>query len=113
MLEKCKAVRLLDCVISAIHAARISLGAVNRSDPDDNRKLVENFSNVLNILPVYNCIPDYAKEKVRLRKKGKMISDFDLLIGTTAIANNLIMVTENLKEFKRISNISLENWMMR
>lgn len=38
-----------------------------------------------------------------------MISDFDLLIGTTAIANNLIMVTENLKEFKRISNISLEN----
>jgi tRNA(fMet)-specific endonuclease VapC len=42
-----------------------------------------------------------------------MISDFDLLIGTTAIANNLIMVTENVKEFDRIKNIEIENWVKR
>jgi tRNA(fMet)-specific endonuclease VapC len=42
-----------------------------------------------------------------------MISDFDLLIGSTAIANDLIMVTENLKEFKRIKKIKIENWVTR
>jgi tRNA(fMet)-specific endonuclease VapC len=50
---------------------------------------------------------------VRLRKKGMMISDFDLLIGSTAIANELIMITENVNEFERISNIQIENWVKR
>lgn len=42
-----------------------------------------------------------------------MINDFDLLIGSTAIANELIMVTENIREFKRISGIEIENWVKR
>ena len=42
-----------------------------------------------------------------------MISDFDLLIGSTAISNDLIMVTENVKEFKRITDIRIENWVNR
>jgi len=42
-----------------------------------------------------------------------MISDFDLLIGCTALEKDLIMVTENLKEFQRISGIKLENWVTR
>lgn len=42
-----------------------------------------------------------------------MISDFDLLIGCTAIENKLIMVTENLKEFERIEKIQIENWVKR
>ena len=42
-----------------------------------------------------------------------MISDFDLLIGCTALANNLIMVTENTREFSRIKNIRIENWITR
>jgi tRNA(fMet)-specific endonuclease VapC len=50
---------------------------------------------------------------IRLRKKGTMISDFDLFIGSTAIANELIMVTENVKEFERISGITIENWVIR
>lgn len=42
-----------------------------------------------------------------------MISDFDLLIGSAAIANGLIMITENVKEFERISGIDIENWVQR
>ena len=40
-----------------------------------------------------------------------MISDLDLFIGCTAIQNDLIMVTENTREFERISGIKLENWV--
>ncbi len=42
-----------------------------------------------------------------------MISDFDLLIGCTSIENDLIMVTENIKEFDRIKGIKIENWVKR
>ncbi len=42
-----------------------------------------------------------------------MLSDFDLLIGCTAVEKDLIMVTENLKDFERISNIQIKNWVQR
>jgi tRNA(fMet)-specific endonuclease VapC len=48
---------------------------------------------------------------VRLRKLGKPINDeFDLLIGVTAIENKLILVTDNVKDFKRLEGIKIENW---
>ena len=39
--------------------------------------------------------------------------DSDLLIGCTAVANNMIMVTDNIKPFSRIYGIQLENWVNR
>jgi tRNA(fMet)-specific endonuclease VapC len=60
------------------------------------------------------CIDVYVKEKVRLRKTGKPVNDeFDLLIGATAIKHSLIPVTDNLKDFKNMENIQIENWMIR
>lgn len=38
---------------------------------------------------------------------------FDLLIGSTAVANNLVVVTENVKHLGRIPNIEIENWVDR
>jgi tRNA(fMet)-specific endonuclease VapC len=39
------------------------------------------------------------------------VDDFDLLIGSTAIANEMILVTNNEKHFSRLSNIQIENWI--
>lgn len=88
-------------------------GAENSSNPKKNFKIIDSFSEQIRILPIFNSIQIYASEKVRLRKKGEMISDFDLLIGSTAISNELIMVTENVKEFDRIKGIEIENWVQR
>jgi tRNA(fMet)-specific endonuclease VapC len=65
------------------------------------------------IIPILDAIPTYGKEKTRLQKAGKMISDFDLLIGCTSIANDLTLITDNIKEFERINNIKIENWVIR
>ena len=46
----------------------------------------------------------------RLRKEGRIVSDFDLLIGATAIANKMIMITRNVSEFSRMANVEIENW---
>ena len=113
LLEKLQQIGIKNCAISEITLAELAFGAENSSKPRHNHKIVNSFTEQLSILPIFNSIDIYAKEKVRLRKDGEMISDFDLLIGATAVANDLIMVTENTKEFQRISKIKLENWIRR
>ncbi|SHG04314.1 hypothetical protein SAMN05444483_104206 [Salegentibacter echinorum] len=75
--------------------------------------LITQLIDLIPVLPIYDSIMLYGKEKTRLRKTGKMISDFDLLIGCTAVENKLTMVTENTREFEKISNITIENWVNR
>ena len=113
LISKFKAINLEDCAISEITLAELIFGAENSPNPKKNHKIIDDFSRQVKILPIFNSISIYAKEKVRLRKNGTMISDFDLLIGSTAIANELIMITENVDEFNRISNIQIENWVKR
>lgn len=75
-----------------------------------NSKGVEEFTNRFTILPIFPVLDIYAKEKVRLRKKGKPLDDFDLLIGATAISYNLTLVTNNVSDFNRMKNIIIEDW---
>ena len=66
------------------------------------------------LFPYLEVLRRYAMEKVRLRKIGKPINDeFDLLIGITALENNLTLVTDNVKDFDRIEGIMIENWYKR
>ena len=59
---------------------------------------------------IYNSLDIYAKEKARLRKAGMVIDDFDLLIGSTAIAHKITLVTNNSAHFKRLKGIEMEDW---
>ena len=113
LLEKFESIGINNCVISEITLAELVFGAENSTNPKKNHKIVEKFLNSISVLPIFDSIYLYAKEKSRLRKSGIMISDFDLLIGCTAVEKNLIMVTENTREFERISNIQIENWIDR
>lgn len=108
--EKIFGVGLKNCAISEITYAELIYGAEKSEKTEANLALIEKFTNQIAILPIFDGIKIFAKEKVKLRKKGKIISDFDLLIGATAIANKMIMVTRNVSEFSRMSNIELENW---
>ena len=113
LLPKIENVGLENCAISEITLAELVYGAENSSDPKKNHRLIDKFVEQISVLPVFNAIHTYGKEKARLRRSGNMISDFDLLIGCTAISNDLIMVTENSKEFERITEIKIENWVVR
>lgn len=102
-----------NCSISEITIAELIFGAENSSHTSKNLRAIEGFIEEMPVIPIYDSIYLYGKEKARLRKAGNMISDFDLLIACTAVKNELIMVTENIREFERITNIKLENWVIR
>lgn len=111
--KKLKLVGFSNCAISEITLAELIYGAEYSANPKKNLELIDAFTKDITIIPIINCIALYGKEKARLRKNGKMISDFDLLIGTTAISFDIIMVTENVAEFERIEGIRIENWIVR
>jgi tRNA(fMet)-specific endonuclease VapC len=54
--------------ISEITVAELRYGAENSIDPFKSHKAVDNFLSGLSIIPIYGCIRQYAKEKVRLKK---------------------------------------------
>ncbi len=99
-----------NCFVSEITIAELKFGVENSEHQEKNRKTVDEFVNKFTILPIFNSLDIYAKEKARLRKKGKPLDDFDLLIGATAISHNLILVTKNISDFERITGIEIENW---
>jgi tRNA(fMet)-specific endonuclease VapC len=113
LIEKFNEIGIETCAISEITLAELIFGAENSPNPEKNHLLIERFIEQITILPIFNSIIKYGKQKAKLRKKGRIISDFDLLIGCTATENDLIMVTENVNEFKRIDGIKIENWINR
>jgi len=111
--DRIKKVGFHNCFISEITLAELKYGAECSEQVVENNKMIADFANEITILPIYNALGLYAKEKARLRKTGNLIDDFDLLIGVTSVANNLILVTDNEKHLKRISKVKIENWINR
>ncbi len=75
-----------------------------------NRKTLETFQTKFDVIPIFPSLDIYAKEKARLKTKGKILDDFDLLIGATAIFNKLTLVTKNVSDFVRLVDIDIEDW---
>lgn len=103
-----------NCFISEITVIELRYGAENSDNPSKSHKSVDAFVSGLSIIPIFGSIKLYAKEKVRLKKIGKPMHDeFDLLIGVTAIENELTLVTDNIKDFEKLDKIKIENWFKR
>jgi len=100
-----------NCFISEISLAELLFGVENSEHKEKNQKALDDFLSGIKIIPIFHSLDLYAKEKARLRKAGTVIDDFDLLIGATAIKQNLILVTNNADHFIRIKGIELENWV--
>ena len=52
----------------------------------------------------------YAYIKMALRKKGKPVDEFDMIIGGQAIDEGLIVVTDNIRHFENMPSVRVVNW---
>lgn len=112
MREKMKSIGLSNCAVSIITILELTFGAENSDNPQKHHKQTELIRDNFEVIPLdYDIANAFAQEKVRLRKAGTPIDNFDLLIGSTALAKDLIMVTNNQKHFNKIKGIQLENWV--
>jgi len=111
LIEKIQKIGFEKFAISEITLAELIYGAEKSQNISKNKKVVEKFADKITIISISDTIEIYGKEKARLKTKGQAISDLDLFIGATAVVNNMVLVTRNVKEFVRIKNLKIENWI--
>ena len=97
--------------ISTITVSELQDGVAKSTYRNENQHRLDEFLAPLEIL-AYNEIAarTYGDIRFQLENRGKSIGPLDLLIAAHTLSQNLTMVTNNDKEFKRIKNLEVENW---
>jgi tRNA(fMet)-specific endonuclease VapC len=112
VLDKVESVGADNCFVTDITIAELFYGAAKSGRPeqfDDVDYILQSFD----LIPLLSSLRLYGENKAHLEDRGQMIGEFDLLIGSCAVHNNLVMVTSNLKHFDHITNIVLEDWAQK
>ena len=98
--------------ISSITLSELLYGAEKSQNIDKNLEAIEEFISHLDVLPyAAKASQHYGQIKTALEKKGEIIGENDIHIAAHAISQGLILVTNNLREFKRVPNLAFENWV--
>ena len=94
--------------LSVISLAELYEGIYYSRDPERNEQALNNFLRGVMVIGIDEDICRlFGRERGRLRAAGKMIGDFDLLIGATALHHHLIMLTNNRRHFELIDGLPL------
>jgi len=98
--------------ISSITVSELYYGVAKSSKPNENTIALEQFILPLTVIN-YNKEDSiaYGKLRAKLEQKGKLIGAMDMLIAAQALSRDLILVTNNEREFKKVEGLSVENWV--
>lgn len=98
--------------ISSIVVAELWYGVEKSQHKERNKASLENFLAPFTILDFdTSAAEQYAFVRADLEEKGTIIGANDLLIAAHALSQNLVLVTNNVREFKRVENLRIENWV--
>jgi len=92
-----------------INYSELLYGAYNSLKVEQNLKTIKQFLQELEILEYDEKSANiFAQLKAKLKARGNLIADMDLMIASISIANNQTLYTNNLKHFERIDNLELK-----
>ena len=112
VLKRFKAFKINDLGISSITLAELEFGVHFSTYPEKNQEALNEFLSPLEILPFDDrAAISYGEIRAYLQRKGLNIGAMDMLIAAQAKSLSIPLVTNNLKEFKRISGLIAENWV--
>lgn len=102
-----------NCYVSEITLGELYFGASFSNNKEERLKDVAFVVDHFKVIHVSETLPLFGDIKADLRREGKLIDDFDILIGCAAILNHLTIVTDNIKHLGRLPGIIVENWTTR
>lgn len=98
--------------ISAVTEAELFHGAEKSQQREHNLRQVEDFTARLDVLDYgRKAAAHYGEIRADMERKGTPIGVNDLHIAAHARSEGLILVTNNLREFKRVKGLRTENWL--
>ena len=99
--------------ISSITLAELEFGICNSGAYEKNRVKLISFLPLVEVLPFDDIAAvEYGIIRTDLQKKGMVIGSLDMLIAAQAKSQNLTIVTTNTGEFKRVTGLDVEDWVI-
>lgn len=109
VIQRLREVGTHNCKISDITLAELYFGAF-KSGNEKHFNDVSEISKLFKKFPI-QYMRKYGEIRWELERQGLRIGDMDMFIAATAIEEELILVTDNIKHFSRIPGLKVENWM--
>ena len=98
--------------MSSVTLAELVYGAEKSSRRLENLQAVEQFSARLEVLAFpLKAAAHFGQIRADVERLGMTVGPFDMLVGAHARAEGLIVVTDNAREFRRLSGVRVENWV--
>jgi tRNA(fMet)-specific endonuclease VapC len=100
-----------DLGLSTVVVAELRYGADRSARTKENHARIDVLE--AEILPVefdLESAAAYGRLRTRLEAKGTPIGPNDMLIAAQALARDLVLVTDNVREFRRVRGLKVENW---
>ena len=111
MVQRLSLMAPTDCAVSMVTVFELFCGLAKARDPVRERRKVEQFISVIIELPLDRAGAEAAANiRAELERQGTPIGPYDLLIAGQAAASGLTLVTNNVREFQRVSGLKLESW---
>ena len=97
--------------ISTITWAELHTWAARSSAPKSRLNSLFGLLNDVDLLIVDRTVAEtFGYLRAELRRQGNPVPELDAIIAATALTHSLILVTNNSKDFARISNLTLQDW---
>ncbi len=98
-------------VVCSVVKGELFFGSARSQNPAKSRQVQDEFLRDLVSLPFDDAAAEhYARIRADLTASGTLIGPNDLLIAAIALANNLVLVTNNTAEFGRVKGLRIEDW---
>ena len=98
--------------ISAITLAELLHGVEKSAYPEKNMLALNQFLSIMDILAFDDmAAAEYGKIYANLQRQGTPIGVMDMLIAAHAKSKDLIIVTNNVREYERVEGLEIENWV--
>ncbi len=113
LLKRIEAVPLQEQSVSMITLAELLYGVQVSSSKKANRTAVDVLMRHLAVMEwSRDAAEHYAEIRADLKKRGQLIGSNDLLIAAHARSIGAVMVTNNVKDFRRVKGLKIENWVV-
>ena len=112
VFEKFRSLHVGDVGISAITLSELEYGVQKSRYSKKNKQALQEFLLPLEIYEFdYKSAIVYGTVRAYLEKSGTPIGALDTLIASHALSLGISIITNNEKEFKRVPNLKVENWI--
>ena len=109
--ERLLKIKPKDIFIPSIVCYELKFGILKTTQPQKKLNQLSQLLDTCNICSFGKKEYESSAEiRTNLEKKGQSIGPLDVLIAGTALANNYILVTRNIREFKRVEGLKLVDW---